>query len=47
MKTIIFDIDGTLTDTKEVDDKCFIQAFHNVFDMDIRSQNWSAFKNVT
>lgn len=47
MKTIIFDIDGTLTDTKGVDDKCFVSAFLNVFNINIRDQDWSAFKNVT
>lgn len=47
MKTIIFDIDGTLTNTKEVDDKCYLRAFQKVFDVDIRNQNWSAFRNVS
>lgn len=47
MKLIIFDIDGTLTDTKQVDDKCFIKAFQNTFDLDIQNQDWAALKNVT
>ena len=47
MTALIFDIDGTLTDTVEVDNKCFIQAFMNVFEIDIFQHNWSELKNVT
>jgi len=47
MTATIFDIDGTLTDTVKVDDKCFIRAFENVFGINISNQNWSEFKNVT
>lgn len=47
MTAIIFDIDGTLTDTTKVDDKCFMKAFKNVFGIDISNQNWLDFKNVT
>jgi beta-phosphoglucomutase-like phosphatase (HAD superfamily) len=44
---IIFDIDGTLADTKAVDDKCFIQAFMETFQIDLQHQNWAALENVT
>ncbi len=47
MTAIIFDIDGTLTNTTKVDDKCFIQAFKTVFGIDISNQNWSELNNVT
>lgn len=47
MTGIIFDIDGTLTNTTKVDDKCFISAFKNVFGIDISNQNWSELTNVT
>lgn len=47
MTGIIFDIDGTLTNTTKVDDKCFIKAFKNVFEIDISNQDWSELKNVT
>jgi len=47
MTGIIFDIDGTLTNTTKVDDKCFIQAFKIVFGIDISNQDWSELKNVT
>jgi len=47
MKLIIFDIDGTLANTKLVDDNCFIAAFDKVFGIDIKEQNWSELQNVT
>ena len=47
MKLIIFDIDGTLTDTKKVDDVCFIYAFEKVFGIDIVNMDWSEFTTVT
>ena len=47
MKFVIFDIDGTLTDTKSVEDKCFKSAFQEVFDIDISLQNWADLKHVT
>lgn len=47
MKLIIFDIDGTLTDTKSVDDKCFIDAFQSTFKLDIQDQIWADLQNVT
>lgn len=47
MTAVIFDIDGTLTNTTKVDDKCFIRAFKTVFKIDISNQNWSELNNVT
>ena len=47
MKLIIFDIDGTLTDSKAIDDACFVESFKEVFDLDIGELDWSKFKNVT
>lgn len=47
MIATIFDIDGTLTDTTKVDDKCYVNAFENVFGIDISNQDWSELKNVT
>jgi phosphoglycolate phosphatase-like HAD superfamily hydrolase len=44
---LIFDIDGTLTDTKKVDDKCFKNSFKKIFGIDIENQNWEDFMNVT
>ncbi|MBC8884109.1 HAD family hydrolase [Flavobacterium piscinae] len=47
MKAIIFDIDGTLTNTTEVDDKCFKNAFKDIFEVDISNQSWDCIENVT
>ncbi|MGB0840605.1 MAG: hypothetical protein ACPGXL_10715, partial [Chitinophagales bacterium] len=47
MKFVIFDIDGTLADTKTVEDKCFIAAFYQTFGIDLSHQKWEDLKNVT
>ncbi len=47
MELVIFDIDGTLTDTKKVDDKCFVKAFKQTFDIEITALDWGVTKNVT
>ena len=47
MKFVIFDIDGTLTDTKKVEDKCFMKAFKQAFGIDITSQKWEDLQHVT
>ncbi len=47
MRYVIFDIDGTLTDTKAVDDKCFIKAFDQTFGIDISNQKWEDLQHVT
>jgi phosphoglycolate phosphatase-like HAD superfamily hydrolase len=47
MKLLIFDIDGTLTDTKAVDDDCFISAFLDEYKIELKNIDWSNFKNVT
>lgn len=47
MNLIVFDIDGTLTNTTQVDDECFIAAFQKVFGLDIKGFPWDTLKNVT
>jgi len=47
MKLLIFDIDGTLTDTKKADDECFIEAFQEKYAIVLPEVNWAAFRNVT
>lgn len=47
MKFVIFDIDGTLINTKQVEDKSFIKAFYQTFQIDIKNQKWENLKNVT
>jgi phosphoglycolate phosphatase-like HAD superfamily hydrolase len=47
MTLLIFDIDGTLTDTKEVDDDCFISAFLDEYKIALKNIDWTTFTNVT
>ncbi len=47
MKLLIFDIDGTLTDTIGVDNECFISAFEDEFQVELAQTDWAKFKHVT
>jgi len=47
MKLIIFDIDGTILDSVNADDKCFIQTFNDLFQIDLTNADWNDFTNVT
>ena len=47
MKFVIFDIDGTLANTKTVDDQCFIKSFMDTFEIDITNEKWEELQNVT
>jgi phosphoglycolate phosphatase-like HAD superfamily hydrolase len=47
MKLIIFDIDGTILDSVNADDKCFIQTFKDLYQIDLTHADWNDFKNVT
>ncbi len=47
MKLLIFDIDGTILDSVSTDDKCFIQTFKDLYQIDLTNVNWNDFKNVT
>ncbi|MBB6109574.1 HAD family hydrolase [Mucilaginibacter lappiensis] len=47
MRYIIFDIDGTLTDTTEVDDRCFTQALEDVFGFKGFETNYGHYVNTT
>lgn len=47
MNLIIFDIDGTLTDSVKMDDACFTQALQEVAGLNLADTNWSNFKHVT
>ena len=44
---VIFDIDGTLTDTVEVDDRCFLRALEVALSLDQVSDDWAAYPDVT
>ena len=47
MNLIVFDIDGTIVDSVEVDDFCFKQSFQQLHNIDIDNADWSNFKHVT
>jgi len=47
MKAIIFDIDGTLTQTSEVDSRCFVQAVQEVLGVQEFDTEWSNYQFVT
>lgn len=47
MKYIIFDIDGTLTDTTATDDQCFTQALEEVFHFKHFSTEYGDYTNTT
>jgi phosphoglycolate phosphatase-like HAD superfamily hydrolase len=47
MRLIIFDVDGTLTDTMAVDARCFLRSFAEVFGFADVDPDWSLYKNAT
>ncbi|MCW3464141.1 HAD family hydrolase [Chitinophaga nivalis] len=47
MKYIIFDIDGTLTDTTEIDDHCFTRALSDTFGFQQFETNYGHYENTT
>jgi phosphoglycolate phosphatase-like HAD superfamily hydrolase len=47
MKNIIFDIDGTLTNTTDIDDRCFTQALEETFDFRDIDTNWGNYEHTT
>jgi FMN phosphatase YigB (HAD superfamily) len=40
-RLVVFDIDGTLTDTNDVDDECFRRAVADIFALSYTSLDWS------
>jgi phosphoglycolate phosphatase-like HAD superfamily hydrolase len=47
MRLVIFDIDGTLTDTVAVDARCFLQTFEDVCGFKEVDPDWSGYANAT
>ena len=47
MILLIFDIDGTLTDTTAVDYRCYEAAFKECFGIDIADTDWESFTEFT
>ncbi len=47
MNLAIFDIDGTLTVSNEIDDACFVKAFRDVLGIQGMSTNWLDYEHQT
>jgi phosphoglycolate phosphatase-like HAD superfamily hydrolase len=47
MRLVIFDVDGTLTDTVAVDERCFLRAFAEVCGITAVDPDWSRYQNAT
>ncbi len=47
MRLVIFDIDGTLTDTVAVDARCFLQTFEDVCGFKDIDPDWSRYVNAS
>jgi len=47
MHLVVFDIDGTLTDTNKVDGVCYWQAVREVLGLAQEQPDWSGFRHVT
>jgi phosphoglycolate phosphatase-like HAD superfamily hydrolase len=47
MHLVVFDIDGTLTDTNLVDGQCYWRAVSEVFGLSQEQPDWSDFRHVT
>ncbi len=47
MKVVIFDIDGTLTQTNAVDSECFIRSVREVLGVEDFETDWSQYQFVT
>lgn len=47
MHLTLFDIDGTLMDSVQTDDACFIQTFGELYGMELGEVDWNGFPHVT
>jgi phosphoglycolate phosphatase-like HAD superfamily hydrolase len=47
MHLVMFDIDGTLTETMKVDEECFVRSFENVFGFTGIDTDWSHYPHTT
>ena len=47
MHLVMFDIDGTLTETMKVDEECFVCSLKDVFGFDDIDTNWSHYPRTT
>ena len=47
MRLVLFDIDGTLTDTMEIDAACFVRAYADVCGFGNIDTDWSRYRHAT
>src|ERR1043166_1192094 len=47
MHLVMFDIDGTLTETMKVDEECFVDSFNDVFGITDIDTDWSHYPHTT
>lgn len=47
MHLVIFDIDGTLTNTNHLDHYCYFKAFSALYQQDVMQQKWEDFRHFT
>src|SRR4030095_16246313 len=47
MHLVMFDIDGTLTETMKVDEDCFVRSFKDVFGFADIDTDWSHYPHTT
>jgi phosphoglycolate phosphatase-like HAD superfamily hydrolase len=47
MQLIMFDLDGTLADTMQADEECFVGALFDVFGFENVNTDWSAYRDAT
>src|SRR5262245_28084729 len=47
MTLVMFDIDGTLTETFQVDEECYVRALKDTFGFSAVSMDWSAYKHTS
>lgn len=47
MRLVIFDVDGTLTDTMAVDTQCFLRTFAEAYGFANINSDWSRYKSAT
>jgi beta-phosphoglucomutase-like phosphatase (HAD superfamily) len=47
MKLVMFDIDGTLTESNNLDDQSYLRALSEVFNLSEVSDDWSSYSHVT
>ena len=47
MHLVMFDIDGTLTETMKVEEECFVRSFKDVFACADIDTDWSHYRRTT